>query len=246
MTFKKIYCMIYKLMYSNKLRRRRKILACLAFGAAFVVGTVVILNNYLNPDLYFLYWGPWENTSCHYIETDATLPRADAIDFNPPAKSIFFHETSCSGALNSRQACSAESAARANPDWQINVLFAAPVTHYALKTGAISVIKNLTNIKLTRVHIGKYAKGTPLQSMVSGGALNRTRWRISHSSDVLRYLSLYKFGGVYLDLDVVVVKSFDSLESNWGARAADIWVEAGAISFSRDRIGRELADAAIT
>lgn len=229
------------MFYSIKLRRR-KIIACIGLGALF---TLTILNSDLSPDLYFIHWGPLENTTCHYMETDSTLPRADGKDFKTPPRSIFFHETSCSGELNSRQACAVESAARTHPDWQINVLFAAPVTDNTLKSGVVALLKNMTNVKFSRVHTEKYAKGTPLESMVSGGALKRTRWRISHTSDVLRYLSLYKFGGVYLDLDVVVAKPFDSLVRNWAARETDTSVAAGALAFSRDNVGREVADAAI-
>lgn len=36
-----------------------------------------------------------------------------------------------------------------------------------------------------------------------------------HLSDVLRAVTLLKYGGFYLDLDVVVQKSFDNLEENF-------------------------------
>lgn len=34
-------------------------------------------------------------------------------------------------------------------------------------------------------------------------------------SDFLRYLVLYKYGGIYLDLDVVVQKNLDELPANF-------------------------------
>ena len=35
--------------------------------------------------------------------------------------------------------------------------------------------------------------------------LMKSNYWISHLSDVLRYVLLYKFGGIYLDLDVMVL-----------------------------------------
>lgn len=35
-----------------------------------------------------------------------------------------------------------------------------------------------------------------------------------HMSDILRAVTLFKYGGFYLDMDVVVKKSLDSLEEN--------------------------------
>ncbi|CAB3253061.1 unnamed protein product [Arctia plantaginis] len=170
-----------------------------------------------------------------------------AIDerFNPPDNSIYFHETSCTGKLNSRQACAVESAARVHPDRQVNLLFTGPVKEENLNAPAFNALKKYENVKVLRLHLVDYAKWTPLEDLVSGGALNRTRWRISHTSDVLRFLSLYKWGGIYLDLDVVVVRSFDDLAPNWAARDSDKLVASGALSFSKDALGREIADLAL-
>jgi len=47
-------------------------------------------------------------------------------------------------------------------------------------------------------------------------------------SDVMRFLTLYKFGGIYCDLDIVAMKSFGQL-SNFTARESEKWVAAGYI-----------------
>lgn len=71
--------------------------------------------------------------------------------------------------------------------------------------------------------------------------LFRSQYLIAHISDFLRYLSMYKFGGIYLDLDVVVQKSFENVEPNFsGAESADD-VAAGVMSFDHDGIGHEVA-----
>ncbi|CAD0199574.1 unnamed protein product [Chrysodeixis includens] len=221
-------------------RKRKFILVALLL----VLSSLAILNTDYSPDLYFLYWREYENVTCHYSDVGDALPLLGE-DFSPPSTSIYFHETSCRGWLNSRQACAIESAARAHKDWNIYVLFAGPVTATNLNSNSFKVLKQLKNVNFKRVHIVDYAKKTPLEQLVGDGALNRTRWRISHTSDMLRYLTLYKWGGVYLDLDVVVVKSLEGLEKNWAARESGKVVAAGALAFSRDELGRKVADAAI-
>nr|CAD7411140.1 unnamed protein product [Timema cristinae] len=56
------------------------------------------------------------------------------------------------------------------------------------------------------VNIEHYLEGTPLEDWYKEGALKKSRWPMSHSSDVLRFITLWKYGGTYLDLDVVVTK----------------------------------------
>ncbi|CAH2980081.1 unnamed protein product [Chilo suppressalis] len=227
------------------IRKPRKailvVLSALLFTTLF---STALMNSSWATDLYLVYWMPLENVSCHYIDhDDDMLASADDLEF--PARSVFFHETSCNGAgLDSRQACSVESAARAHPHWSINVLFTAPGTNETLGKSK-KLLQELGNVKFYRIHLTKYAKGTPLEDFVAKGALNRTRWRISHTSDVLRYLTLFKWGGVYLDLDVVVAKPFNGLARNWAARESEDSVAAGAMAFSRDRVGRTMAEATI-
>lgn len=227
--------------YSKLCVRKRKFLLVALF---LVLSCLAMLNTDYSPDLYFLYWGEYENITCHYSDVGDALPLIGE-DFSPLSTSIYFHETSCRGWLNSRQACAIESAARAHSNWNIYVLFAGPVTAKNLNSNSFNILKQIKNVNFKRVHIVDYAKETPLEQLVGEGALNRTRWRISHTSDMLRYLSLYKWGGVYLDLDVVVVKSFEGLEKNWAARESVDVVAAGALAFSTDDLGRKVADAAI-
>lgn len=226
-------------MQIKRLKRRQ----IFAFALFFtILCAIVLLEREFDPDLYFIHWKPLENISCHYLEAEDVLPSADGMRF--PEKSVFFHETSCKGGLDARQACAVESAARLHPDWKVNVLFTAPATSETIEN-CTRLLDTYRNLNYYRIHVVRYAKGTPLEKFIAGGALNRTRWRISHASDVLRYLTLYKWGGVYLDLDVVVAKPLDLLGRNWAARESETAVAAGAMAFSKDRIGRRVAEAAI-
>lgn len=182
-----------------------------------------------------------DNISC-YSEPGDELPYVND-KFQLEKQSIFFHETSCEGGLNSRQACSVEAAAKLHPLRDIHVFFVSPVRDLKHKT--LVTLKKYGNIKFSRLNLEQYAKGTPLEEWVTSGAWMRSMWRIAHASDLLRYLTLFKWGGIYLDLDTVVVKSLDDLAPNWAARESNAIVAAGAMAFSNDKIGRIIAENAV-
>lgn len=89
-----------------------------------------------------------------------------------------------------------------NPDHQIFLLFTSQVG-YRNKTPIKlidTLVNNYKNINLNYLNISKYAESTPLSNWIKTGELFRSSYVNSHTSDVLRYLSLWKYGGTYLDL----------------------------------------------
>ncbi|XP_052892304.1 lactosylceramide 4-alpha-galactosyltransferase-like [Anopheles moucheti] len=162
-------------------------------------------------------------------------------------RNVFFHETSCSKdgivRLNARQACAVESAARANPDWNIYVLFAAPVGFRNQTAQPIlDALLDYRNVHLRFVNLTTYANETPLEEWMENGEIFRSLYMNSHLSDVMRYLTLYKYGGTYLDLDVIVQQSFEKLEPNYAGAESVRWVAAGVMNFHPKGHGHELAD----
>lgn len=162
-------------------------------------------------------------------------------------RNIFFHETSCSAdgviKLNARQACAIESAARMNPNWNAFVLFAAPVGfRNSTPLPLIDALLAYPNVNLRFVNLSTYAQETPLDVWMQTGEIFRSRYMNSHLSDIMRYLTLFKYGGTYLDLDVVVLKSFDTLEPNYAGAESPRWVAAGVMNFEPDGHGHELAE----
>lgn len=123
--------------------------------------------------------------------------------------SIFFIETSCNHQygirLNLRQGCAVESAAKLNPNLQIYVLFVAPGVMNN-ESFVINRLKGFKNVNLRYINFVKYAHKSPLQDFVASNKIFTSRWPVSHTSDLLRFLTLWKFGGTYLDLDVVLMK----------------------------------------
>nr|XP_040232957.2 lactosylceramide 4-alpha-galactosyltransferase-like [Anopheles coluzzii] len=163
-------------------------------------------------------------------------------------RNIFFHETSCLKKdgivrLNARQACAIESAARANPEWNVYVLFAAPVGFRNRTTQPIlDALLEYPNVHLRYVNLTTYANDTPLKEWMARGEILRSQYMNSHLSDVMRYLTLYKYGGTYLDLDVIVRQSFEKMKPNYAGAESPQYIAAGVINFESKGHGHELAE----
>ena len=63
-----------------------------------------------------------------------------------------------------------------------------------------------------------------LEQFIQHGQLNASHYKAVHTSDVLRLLLVYKFGGFYLDLDYVVIRDLSHYHN--------MIVEEGYVLFS--------------
>lgn len=164
--------------------------------------------NFLNSVNIFLNKSQKHLITCYF--KDDTQNSLLVFDPNEVTKnSIFFFETSCTHEyginLNLRQGCAVESAAKLNPNLKIFVLFLAS-NIVNNKSDVITKLLTYSNINLRYLNFVKYALDTPLHDFVTSNAIFKSYWPVSHTSDLLRYLTLWKFGGTYLDLDVVLMK----------------------------------------
>lgn len=144
-----------------------------------------------------------------------------------------------------RQACAIESAALLNPNLDVFVLFASPVglINDTDKTSPIIIaLQSYPNIFFRNINLWTYSVDTPLEDWFLSDALFQSQYLNSHVSDYLRYLSLFKYGGTYLDLDVVVQKTFENISANYAGAESQNFVAAGVINFDHDGIGHEIAD----
>lgn len=130
-------------------------------------------------------------------------------DYKVPPNSIFFVETSCRHDegidISKRQACAYESAAKVHPDSEILVLFPSPISLGTQSTLVTELLK-YPNIKLVHIDMEKYFSDTPLEDFYKQGKLEKSYWPKSHASDALRYLTLWRYGGTYLDSDIVMIR----------------------------------------
>lgn len=167
-----------------------------------------------------------------------------------PGKTIFFHETSCSELnqlhLTSRQACAIESAALANPSLDVFVLFTSPAhSSNTSKSKIVDAILTYSNVYLRSLNLWTYAADTPISEWLEDGGIFSTKYVKSHISDFLRYLTLYKWGGTYLDLDVVILRSLENIKPNFAGAESDTHVAAGVMNFDNEDFGHEIAAACL-
>lgn len=87
-------------------------------------------------------------------------------------------------------------------------------------------------------------KDTPAEKFYQSGELFTSKYLIEHMSDFLRYIVLYKFGGIYLDTDVIVQKNLDELPVNFLGKEArngnSIVSVNGAVLGIQDELGHEI------
>jgi lactosylceramide 4-alpha-galactosyltransferase len=136
----------------------------------------------------------------------------------PGERHIIFIETSCvlsfsvtgnkSGlALRQRQACAVASAANTNPDTKVYLLYTCSIIgNLGDSPEYVKQMFSYPNVRIWKLVISDYFKGTPLESWDFMGKVRSSKWPVSHASDVLRFITLWKYGGTYLDMDFVMRK----------------------------------------
>jgi hypothetical protein len=151
---------------------------------------------------------------------NANTTKTNSMESEPVSgdRHILFIETGCllndthaSGylglSLHKRQACVIESAAKMNPDHKVYLLYTCPING-RLEDSSEHILPIFTypNVRLWRLDLTRQLSRTPLEKWNFRTAMALSSWPKEHSSDVLRLLALWKYGGTYLDLDVVILK----------------------------------------
>ena len=72
------------------------------------------------------------------------------------------------------------------------------------------MINRYSNVKIVVIDdVEDYFHGSPMEDWYKKGQWRDSKWRVQHMSDYIRMVSLYKAGEMYLDLDIVTIKSYD-------------------------------------
>lgn len=159
-------------------------------------------------------------------------------------QNVFFidtRETTENVTLTARQACAVESAALSNPDLKVFFLYASRERSLNLTiTSEVDAILSYPNVFINYLNMQELSIKSPMESFFRTQRLAKSAFKVEHTSDVLRLLLLWKYGGTYLDTDMIVMKKLDSVASNY-ACVQDIWYVNGAILNFDDKKGKELA-----
>lgn len=126
-----------------------------------------------------------------------------------PSRCIFFHETTCSlSNLTPRQACAVESAARNNHNLNIFLLYLATGQLPEKSKRFIDILETYDNVYIRRIRLSTYIIGTPIEDWFwknIHGLWENREWLYKDFHDFIRMLTLWKFGGVSLNLNSVVL-----------------------------------------
>lgn len=125
-----------------------------------------------------------------------------------PSRCIFFHNTNCSPPyLTPRQACAVESAARNNHNLNVFVLFFATGQFSEKSQAFVDILQTYDNVYIRRVRLSTYVIDTPLESWFSRNIQEFSEnhdWLHKDFHDYIRMLTLWKFGGVALNLNNII------------------------------------------
>ncbi|KAK4010373.1 hypothetical protein OUZ56_019519 [Daphnia magna] len=152
----------------------------------------------------------------------------------------FFLETSGSGSLNFRQACSVESLTLHNPNLTVHVLFVDVPINYSVTT-LLKLKNKYSNLRFVSINLNDYIAGTPLEHWYHCTDWRQGPFHVSHLSDGLRFLTLHKYGGYYFDLDVIVMQPVTYYRNFVGAAADGQYVASGVIHADRKNTITKLA-----
>ncbi|XP_064483116.1 lactosylceramide 4-alpha-galactosyltransferase-like [Ornithodoros turicata] len=126
--------------------------------------------------------------------------------------SVFFLETAESPpCISARQSCAIESAALRSYNAKIVLLTSSSIS---ADCEYIKILSKFPNFKLMCVPFENLFDGTVLNQWFQNGSWSRSPFRANHLSDALRLLLLWKFGGVYVDMDVLVLKNIAALRNS--------------------------------
>ncbi|XP_077193968.1 lactosylceramide 4-alpha-galactosyltransferase [Paroedura picta] len=136
-------------------------------------------------------------------------------------KNVYFVETSEQLKLNFLLMCSVESAARVHPEARI-IVFIKGFANYNFtlrKQLGISFLTCFNNTEFKALDMKDLFMDTPLADWY---AVAQHRWEpffVPVLSDACRLAIMWKFGGIYLDTDFIVLKSLKNLSNVLGTQS---------------------------
>ncbi|XP_030751590.1 lactosylceramide 4-alpha-galactosyltransferase-like isoform X2 [Sitophilus oryzae] len=221
--------------------------------AFFIIRCVMFLKSITYYKHYHKFYPEENELYCHFLPVFDTLPSVKDAEIVRDT-SIFFLETSCSSyhsekiLIKSRQACAVESAARMNPNRTVYLLYASPGVFQDDQSESDGLIRNLmsySNIKLQYLNMKKFVQGTPVEKLWAEEQIYESKYLLWHISDILRILTLWKYGGIYMDLDVLVMKNLDTLSKNFAGAEEPESLANGVMGFSSNGIGHQYVNSCV-
>lgn len=107
------------------------------------------------------------------------------------------------------------------------------------------IIKTLSifpNVFLRNANLTTFIRDTPMEALERHGLVYHSLWPPVHLADVVRLLVLYRYGGIYLDSDIIVMKSFRELRPVFLTTEEHDFLNNGAMGTTHDGFGHVFFD----
>jgi len=112
------------------------------------------------------------------------------------------------------------------------------------RTPQLDVILSYPNVHVNYLVPNEFAIGTPLEEFfASKRILKESLFVTAHTSDALRLLVLWKYGGTYSDMDMIFQQNIDVLKPNYACEDLSDCMNGAFINFNR---GRKLSEIFLT
>ncbi|XP_063712318.1 lactosylceramide 4-alpha-galactosyltransferase-like [Symsagittifera roscoffensis] len=123
---------------------------------------------------------------------------------------VFLLETTGNKFLRGRQCCSIESIAR-NSGLVAKVIFKSTELDLSESQGLCDLYFNQNNVQFYTLNFAEFFRNSPVEGLHE--KIEKAKVSHTHYSNVLRSLLQYRFGGFYLDLDVMILKDITNLRN---------------------------------
>ncbi|XP_072340519.1 lactosylceramide 4-alpha-galactosyltransferase-like isoform X2 [Scyliorhinus torazame] len=156
---------------------------------------------------------------------------------------IFFVETSGKTNPSFLSMCSVESAARAHPGAKIVLLMKGISAMKNTQTLGVSLLNCFPNVEIRPLDLEELFADTPLSLWYSRLRQWWQPYLIPVMSDACRLVLMWKYGGIYLDTDIIVLKNLLNL-TNCIGREQQYLLNTAFMAFDRRHgfIGQCLTD----
>ncbi|XP_069755471.1 alpha-1,4-N-acetylglucosaminyltransferase-like [Narcine bancroftii] len=181
----------------------------------------------------------WNMNSIHLIQSyiSKILPVKEKATSNvsTPAMNsrIMFVETTDNMEPTPLAVCAVESAAHQNPDKQIYYFmkgFSGILSQYPhLEYRGIHLLTSMKNVVILPLNATELFKSTPLKSWYLKINPEKEKYWIHVLSDACRLALLWKYGGIYLDTDIISLRPLPI--ANFTCPANRMAVSNGAMGF---------------
>lgn len=123
-------------------------------------------------------------------------------------------------------------------------MFTSPVEFEKFPPSSVTkVLFSYPNIQFKHFDLIEIAKQTLIEDWIKTSKLFRSYFFIMHASDIFRLVLLRKYGGVYIDLDMLVLKDFNDLPNNFACVENTLHNQIGnAFIGFQGELGRQIID----